>query len=365
MRVLAVASSGRLGGAELALVEFLRHRPPTAEVQVLQLGGGALQERLAVEGIEASVARGLEGRPSARRVAGLTRSLLRLLDGGAFDVVLAIGLKAACLTVPAARIAGVPIVWSKVDFSHDAVLARPLAAAVNGVVCVSEAAATALGPLRARRLLAVVGPPVRLPELPYRHPVAERPTIGTLAALTPYKGQRVMLRAAAILAEEFPDIAVVLAGEEVAGAEGYRAELESLARELGLAARVELSGFVEDVGGVLGRLHVYVNATHQDERGYGLEGLSGAMLEASWCGLPVVATRGGGTPEGILDGVTGSLVEQDDPAGLARAIAPYLRDPLLARSVGESGMRFVRERFAPAPASARLFAALERTARGG
>jgi glycosyltransferase involved in cell wall biosynthesis len=83
------------------------------------------------------------------------------------------------------------------------------------------------------------------------------------------------------------------------------------------------------------------------------------MLEASWVGLPVVATRAGGTPEGVDDGVTGTLTKPGDPAALASAIAPYLRDRALARRTGEAGARLARERFAPATAALRLFAALE------
>jgi glycosyltransferase involved in cell wall biosynthesis len=94
-----------------------------------------------------------------------------------------------------------------------------------------------------------------------------------------------------------------------------------------------------------------------------MEGLSGAMLEASWVGLPVVATRGGGTPEGLKDGVSGTLVDPADPVGMAGAIAPYLRDPELARGAGEAGRRFTREHFAPEVAAARLFEALGNAAR--
>jgi phosphatidylinositol alpha-1,6-mannosyltransferase len=109
---------------------------------------------------------------------------------------------------------------------------------------------------------------------------------------------------------------------------------------------------------------VFVNATWRDERGFGREGLSAAMLEASWVGLPVVATRGGGSTEALLEGQTGVLAEPADPADLARAIAPYLRDAGLAASVGAAGRDFVRARFAPKILAARLFQALERAAWG-
>ena len=363
MRVLAVSSSGRLGGAELSLLEFLRHRPDDVHALALVIGDGQLRERLAAEGIESWVARGLDGRPAPKDVTRFTRSLIGLLGQIKPDVVLAVGIKAASLAMPAARISRAPIVWQKVDFSHDASLARPLGAAVNGVISVSEAAANALGPVRRRRLIRVVGPPIRLPDRPYRAADAGQPAIGTLAALTPYKGQQHIIEAAALLSEEFPQLRTVLAGGTLDEHPGYLEELKQLADGLGIAHCVEFTGFVEDVSNVLARLSVYVSATYRDARGFGLEGMSGAMLEASWVGLPVVATRGGGTPEGLQDGITGTLVDPVDPIGLARAIARYLREPELARSTGEAGRRFTRERFSPEVSSAQLFAALRRVAR--
>jgi glycosyltransferase involved in cell wall biosynthesis len=363
--VLVIASSGRLRGAELSLAEFLRHRPADIQADALVMGEGGLHRRLEELGVPVWTARAYEERPSARRVARFTRSLVALLAELQPDVLLAAGIKAALLAVPGARLSGVPIVWEKVDFSHDALLARPLGAAVNGVVGVSEAVTASLGVMRGRRLLDVIGPPMRLPDEPYRPPAGQQPAIGTLAALTPYKGQHHILAAAGLLSEEFPRLRVVLAGEPLATYPDYPVELRELAGELGISERVQERGFVQDVTEVLGELAVYVNATYRDDRGFGLEGLGGAMLEASWVGLPVVATSGGGTPEGLLEGVTGTLVDSPDPASLAAAIAPYLRDPQLARRTGEAGRAFARERFAPQAAAERLFAALRVAAARG
>ncbi len=363
MKVLAISSYGFLGGGELSMVEFIANRPTGVEVVALLVEDGPLRAHLRERAVPTWVAGGYEGRPSPARAARFTRSLRGLLARTEPDVVWATGLKAASMAVPACRMAGVPVVWHKIDFSLDRILARPLAAAVDGVVSVSEAVVEALGPaLRRRRLLAVVGPPVRLPLDLQVAPNAQTPTIGTLATLIPIKGQRHIVEAAGALLSEFPQLQVVLAGAPAPNQPDYPRELRQLADALGLGERLELTGFVEDVTAVLKRLTVFVNATYRDEQGFGWEGLSGAMLEASWAGLPVVATRGGGSPEGLLDGVSGTLVEPADPVGLARAIAPYLRDDELARGVGAAGRRFTRERFAPEVAAARLFEALGRVA---
>jgi glycosyltransferase involved in cell wall biosynthesis len=363
LRVLAITSTGTLGGAELALAEFLRRRPPAVEVSCLLVEDGPLRARLAQLGVPTWVASGFEGRPGLREVVRFTRSLRDLLGRLVPDVVLAVGLKAAFLAAPGCRLAHVPIAWQKVDLSLDAALARPLAAAVNGVISVSDAAAAALGPLRARRLLAVVGPPVRLSDEVTVTPRRRPPTIGTLGTLMPVKGQTHIIEAAALLSEEFPELRVVLAGSASEDFPDHPQKLVALAARLGIAERVELCGFVEDVAAVLEQLTVFVSATYRDEQGYGSEGLGAATLEAGWVGLPVVATRGGGAPEGIVDGLTGTLADPADPRALAAAIAPYLRDHRLAVAAGEAGRRFTRERFCAQELAGRLFGVLAELAR--
>jgi glycosyltransferase involved in cell wall biosynthesis len=355
VKVLALSSYGVLGGAELSLATFLEHRPADIEAVALLVDGGPLAARLAELGVPVHSAHGYAGRPTPARGVRFARELSAFLERERPDVVWALGQKAALLAAAPCRRRRVPLVWHKVDFSWDRVLAAPLAEAVNGVVCVSQAVAGALGPLGRRRMLGVVHPPLRLSESLRAAPDPERPVIGTLARLVPYKGHHHILAAAAELSVEFPGLRVVLAGGPVREFPDYPTQLERQAAELGLDGRVELPGFVDDVEAVLRRLSVFVNATYRDEEGFGLEGLSGAMLEASWAGVPVVATGGGGTAEGLVEGETGTLVPEAEPGAIAAAVAPYLRDTGLAARTGAAGMEFARSMCAPEPASRRLF----------
>jgi glycosyltransferase involved in cell wall biosynthesis len=353
VKLLVVSSYGGLGGAEIALATFLAHRPGGLEAEALLVSGGPLEAELERLGIPVTVAEGFEGRPGPARVARFNRLAWREIGRARPDVVWALGQKAALLTAGAARARRVPLVWHKVDFSWDRPLGVPLAALSSGVVGVSDAVLDALGPLRRRRRLGTVGPPVRLPQSLRADPDPGAPVIGTLGRLVPYKGHHHVVRAGVLLSEEFPTLRVVLAGEPEPQYPGYRDSL----LEMGMGDRLELAGFVPPET-VLERMSVFVNATYRDDEGFGLEGLSGAMLEASWAGVPVVAAAGGGTAEGLLHGETGTVVERADPQLLAEAIRPYLRDPGLARRTGEAGARFARENFAPEVVSARLFAYL-------
>ncbi len=356
-----VLGTGQPGGAELAALTLLEHRPPDMELEALVLAPGPGVARLEAMGIPVSVD-AMVGRPSPQRAARFHRSFRRLLARVEPDVVLAVGIKPTILCVAAARMARTPIVWQKVDFAYDGRFAGPLARACSGVVAVSEAVAAAVPD---RRLLGVLPPPVRLPD-DYRAPGnPSPPTIGSVGMLVPYKGHDHVIEAAARLSDRVPDLRVLIAGGPTPTAPDHERELHEAARRWDMADRVEFLGHVDRIEEVLDRLSVFVLATHRDEKGFGHEGLSGAMLEASWAGLPLVATSGGGTPEGVEDGVTGTLVPPAEPARLADAIGHYLGDPAAARAAGEAGARFARERFRPATLGPRLFEWLREAAGRG
>jgi len=75
------------------------------------------------------------------------------------------------------------------------------------------------------------------------------------------------------------------------------------------------------------------------------EGISNTILEAMACGLPVVATRVGGNPELVEDGMTGRLVPAANADSLAAALFQYFEDPVLARRHGRAGRHAVLQRF--------------------
>jgi len=364
VKVLAVSSYGSLGGSELALVKFLEHRPDDVEAEVVVLSEGPLTRRLRDAAIPSVSLHGLRGRPGLRELGRFTRAFDPIVRRSRPDVVWAVGQKAALLAAPTCRWRRVPLAWHKVDFSWDRLLAKPLAAASTGVISCSHAVVAPLGPLQSR-VRGVVWPPLHFDPTLRAQPDVARPVIGTLARLVPYKGHHHLLHAAALLSDEFPELRVVVAGGDIDAYPSYPDRLRTLAADLGLGDRAEFTGFLDDVAPVLRRLSVFVNATYRDDEGFGLEGLGAGTLEASWAGIPVVTTSGGGSGEAVLPGVTGTLVASPEPGLLAEAIAPYLRDPRLAEATGLAGMKFAREGgLDPEVAAARLFGLLRGVAQG-
>ncbi len=158
---------------------------------------------------------------------------------------------------------------------------------------------------------------------------SEAPLIGTVTRLNPVKRLDVLLQAVASLC----DVHVVIVGK---GPE--RARLETMVEQLCLVDRVHFVGHQQDVRPWLAILDVFVLPSDW-------EGMSNALLEAMAARLPVVATAIGGTPEVVVDGVTGLLVPPRDPGALAEAITRLLRDHDLRVRMGQAGRERVERRF--------------------
>jgi glycosyltransferase involved in cell wall biosynthesis len=356
VRVLFVFSTGQLGGAELAVLTALRHRPSDVVGHAVLLSPGALEQELAAVGLATSVA------PLSRPTLSARRRLVRTLSGElasfAPDVVLAVGNKAALTSLLPSRRRKVPLVWHKVDFWYDRRGAGLLARQCQMVIAPSAAAGEAVPKHRLR----IIHPPVRLPA--DLQSAASRPpaTVGSIGRLEPRKGHHRVIEAAGRLRGAFPDIEVVIAGATVPYAPGYDAQLKAAAEAAGMADRLELLGHVDRIEEVLQRLTLLVSASYRDRRGRGGEALGLALAEASWSGLPVVSTRSGGTNEVVVDGGTGCLVPPESPEHLADAMAHFLGDPRAAAAAARAGAAFARERFSPRRSSQELFSALRECA---
>src|SRR5439155_11518333 len=159
----------------------------------------------------------------------------------------------------------------------------------------------------------------------------------TVARLEKHKGMDTVIEALPAILERAPDVCYA-----VAGTGPDRERLEKRAHELRLGDRVRFLGGVgdQDLPAFYNLASVYVGASRRAER-LGVEGFGISLVEASACGLPVVAGNSGGIPDAVRDGETGFLVPPEDPAALAAAIVRLLASPDLAKRVGAAGRRAV------------------------
>lgn len=163
--------------------------------------------------------------------------------------------------------------------------------------------------------------------LAFRHKIGARrwTVVATVVASLDSKGHGDLLAAVAELVADGVDLILLIAGEGHWG----RPVIGKAAAELGIADRVHLLGFRDDVPRVLAGSDVFVLPTPS-------EGLSIAIMEAMAAALPVVATAVGGNAELVEPGRTGYLVPAGDVAALAEALRVLARDPVKRRAMGRA-----------------------------
>ncbi len=166
--------------------------------------------------------------------------------------------------------------------------------------------------------------------------------VGAVANLRPVKGLDVLVEAAALLREEFPEV-----GFRVAGEGDERGRLTQLIHERHLDGRFYLDGAENDVPGFLSKLDIAVLPSRA-------EGMSNAVLEYMAAARPIVASAVGAMPDVLHDETHGLLVAPGDPVALADQIARLLRDPPLARRLGAAARQRANEHFSR-PAMVRRF----------
>ena len=157
-----------------------------------------------------------------------------------------------------------------------------------------------------------------------------------LCWMIPEKGVEDLIDAARLVLAARPDVQFVLAGE---GA--HRAEYLVRAAAAGIADHFTWTGLLADplASGVYQAADVVCQLSRWQEA------FGWMIAEAMACARPVVATRVGGIPEIVEDGVTGYLIPRRQPAAAAERILRLLADPDLRQAMGARGRRAVESRF--------------------
>jgi glycosyltransferase involved in cell wall biosynthesis len=180
------------------------------------------------------------------------------------------------------------------------------------------------------------------------------PLVGLVAHLTPWKGHDVFLSIASALAGSRRRPRFVIAGGaiyETNGHAGYAEALRERATRLGLSGHVSFLGARDDVSEILGGVDVLVHTPTAPEP------FGRVLAEAMAVGRPVVASRCGGIPEVVEDGVTGVLVSPGDVDGFTSAVVRLLEDPGRCAELGRAGRQRAEALFGTEAYVARIVAA--------
>lgn len=366
-QVLFVDQTGRLGGAELMLLDIASARSADSEVVLFQ--DGEFRTALEAEGVKTRVFTLSDEAAAVGKQAGVWRALrtapglmdvvLRLARAArAFDVVYANTAKALIIGGPAARLAGRPLIFHLHDIisgGHFSALnrralvfcANHFASAVIANSGATQAAFIASGGRAGRCVIIPNG--FRIPEqrtskeavMALKESLGIAPEAWTVlmaGRLTPWKGQHVLLEALASM----PEAHAVLLGDALFTAEDheYAQELRRLAAGPDLAGRVHFAGFRSHTAAFFDMADVVVHASVIAEP------FGRVIVEGMLAGKPVIATRAGGAAEIITHEQTGLLVEPGQAGALAEALRRLNNQPDFAAELAQGAEAAARGAYA-------------------
>jgi glycosyltransferase involved in cell wall biosynthesis len=170
-------------------------------------------------------------------------------------------------------------------------------------------------------------PGIRRPRVAFRSLRERRPLVSYVGRLEPYKRVDVLLRAVAPLAKTFPELEIAVIGR---GSD--RAHIERTSRELGIAERTRMLGFLDDDERDRWLAESRVCVCASEKEGWGL-----TVIEANAVGTPVVASDAPGLRDSVRDGETGWLAPVGDVAAFRARIADLLRADERAEAMARSG----------------------------
>jgi glycosyltransferase involved in cell wall biosynthesis len=286
--------------------------------------------------------------PEFSRTLGVRAALLahRLLRLGSPPLYVHFAHKPATVGRFAALLAGVPYALSAhakdIWLTPEAELARKVRDASVVLTCTEQARAQVAGLAEGQTPVHLVHHGVDLKgRRRSPRPGTEGPCLLAVGRLVEKKGHETLLLAAAQLRDRGMNFTLRLVGE---GPEWPR--LQRLVHELRLADRVVFLGPLSEteVRTEYENADVFALPCRKLANG-DQDGLPNVVLEAMAHGLPVVSTRLDGIAEAIVDGESGLLADQDDPAAIARHLARLIEDPAFREQIGEAGRSRVADHF--------------------
>jgi glycosyltransferase involved in cell wall biosynthesis len=359
LRVAYLVYGSGLGGGELLLANHLERRDRARfDPFVVCSAEGALPARLRALHVpvhllpldrEASVL----GRMSLPRPATLWR-LVRLLRRERADLLHSYTMETRNYAHAAALITRLPLVHTSQDTWFGGMFGRLQWLALNRIpkriIVTSEAVRRSLRVGTALRETGVVmiNPGIDTARFAPRTDAAQvraelgiapdARVAGIIGRLSSIKGYETFFAAAARVARRVPDARFLVVGGAVLPDDDYGQKIHQDVAGFGLAGRVVLTGFRDDVERLIGAMDVLVSASPRESFGM-------VLAEAGACARPVVAARSGGAEEIVVPGETGMLVPAGNPEAMASAILDVFDHPAAAAAMGEAGRRRVRERF--------------------
>ena len=361
MNLLFLDQSGKLGGAELCLLDIANSYRKNCLVGLFEDGTfrTALEQQqipvqvLATEPIAVRKETGfIKGLASLNQLLPLVIKVVQLSQG--YDLIYANTQKALVVGAIASFLSRRPLVYHLHDIisaDHFSAANRRIIVALANraalVIANSQASQTAFIAAGGRADITTVVYNGFKPES-YKYSAAERSqlrqqlgidqqfVVGHFSRLSPWKGQHILLEALARCPEH---VMVILVGDALFGEQAYVEQLHQQIDRLGLQHRVRFLGFRSDVPQLMAACDLVAHTSTAPEP------FGRVIVEAMLCGTPVVAAAAGGAMELVEPGKTGWLVPPGNPEKLATVIHQCDQQPEQAQKLARQAKLQASQKF--------------------
>ena len=170
--------------------------------------------------------------------------------------------------------------------------------------------------------------------------LTEKKVIVSVGRLVHRKGQDFLIESMPQILKQVPDSHLLLVGQGP-----YREHLEKLVRKHSIEKNVSFIGRIQykDLPGYICVGDIFAMPSRSRFAGLEVEGLGIVYLEASACGLPVIAGESGGAPDAVIEGVTGFVVDGTNTEQIAKRAIQLLLDEKLRISMGSAGRAWIEK----------------------
>jgi len=162
---------------------------------------------------------------------------------------------------------------------------------------------------------------------------------GIFGRVVEWKGIREFILAVRDVLVFFPEARGFIVGAPSEGSEEYYRAMKQLALDVGLNEKIVFTGYRKDVSALMNLMSVIVHASNRPEP-FGMVIIEGMAMHK-----PVVATRGGGALDIVIENETGLLAEMGDVKALSRAISSLLGDDEIRTTMGHAARRRIEQKF--------------------
>jgi glycosyltransferase involved in cell wall biosynthesis len=336
--LLAISNhAGMIGGGEHSFIDLLCHLPDTWQVVATAPGEGEVTRRLKRKGLKTHILplppirswkflKILEGIEAHRRLYKHLRP----------NIIYANGSRAALYSAILGKILGIPVVWHCRIAETDPYL-DPLLVRLSSKIVANSKATAARFSTHFQERIQVVYNGVNIQWL--RQDNLQKPglikdewkVILTVARVSKWKRHDLILSAFEKIAMSDPNVHLVCIGAKDELQAEWWNYLQNRTRQSSFSSRIHWVGWVDDIRAWLRVADLLVLSSNNEPFGR-------VIIEAMACEVPVIATRGGGVPEIVRDGLDGILITPGNDQEMADAATRILRDRALREALTHSGI---------------------------